>query len=111
MTTWRMGVLHSLHSLALRSLLPLFLKFLVSGRSFQVRCDTTLSLHFDMVEEIPQVNILCVLLFSVGFISVVASIAPYVRCSMLVDDLALYISEAKLSRMERQLQLDVNGET
>src|SRR5678815_5971642 len=41
--TWRVGVLRNLHSLA-RGQLPLFLQTLMSDRSFQVWCGTTLSL-------------------------------------------------------------------
>ena len=110
-STWRLGVLQNLHSLGLRGQLPLFLQSLMSARSFQVRCGTTLSRHFTMSEGVPQGSVLSVLLFAVGFNDVVTSIPTSVRCSLYVDDLALYVSGAKLPCLVRQLQLTIDRVT
>src|SRR5678816_4553773 len=107
-STWRLGVLRSLHSLGLRGQLPLFLQLLMSDRSFQVRCGATLSRCFVLDEGVPQGSLLSVLLFAIGFNGVIDSIPTSVRCSIYVDDLALYISGAKLPCMERQLQVAID---
>lgn len=89
---WRMGLLLKLYSLELRGRLPLFLRSLMSNRSFQVKCNSFLSSPFLMEEGVLQGSLLSVVLFVLGFNDVVSAISSPIHCSLYVDDLAIYIT-------------------
>ena len=103
-TTWKHGILIllDLYKTGLRGRLPMFICDFLSDRYFKVRVGNTYSDHN------PQGSILSVTLFSLKINSIVSCLLPDIKCSLYVDDLAIYYSSSHMSSIERKLQHSPN---
>lgn len=64
-----------------------------------------------MDERIPHGSVLRVLFFALAISDAVANIPAVMQCFLYFDDLAIYVSGAKLHCLERQLALPINEVT
>ena len=107
-TTPRWKVLDCLKDFGFVGALPLFIKNLLSSRTFQVRVGTSTSDPFEQEEGVPQGGILSVHCFSMVMNTVVESLPPGTWNSIYADDLALCISGRSMRTVERRAQLAIN---
>ena len=84
-TTWRYGILRTLHSWGFRGCLPLFLQEFLSNRTFRVCLGTTYSERCYFEIGIPQGSILSVTLFAVATNSIVSTVHAPVSASLFVE--------------------------
>jgi ribonuclease HI len=106
-TTWRYGILRSLHLFGFRGRLPLFLSDFLKDRSFRVRVGSTLSDRYIQESGVPQGSVLSVSLFAVAINGIAHSVS--IPHSIYVDDFALWVRSPQLRSCERQLQLAINS--
>ena len=105
---WCHGILFSLFEFGLRGRLPIFIKQFLSDRFSRVRVGSILSEACTLEDGVPQGSILSVTLFAVAINSAI-SVLPYgVHSSLYVDDLSISFSAARMSLIERKLQLSIN---
>ena len=57
---------------------------------------------------VPQGSIISVTLFSLKINSIVSCLLPIIKCSLYVDDLAIYYSSSHIPSIERKLQQSLN---
>lgn len=107
-TAWCHGILLSLYEFGLRGQLPIFIKGFLSHRLLRVRVGSTLSEACILEDGVPQGSILSVTLFAVAINGVVAVLPDDVHSSLYVDDLSISFSAARMSLIERKLQLAIN---
>ncbi len=107
-TTWRYGILRTIHSWGLRGRLPLFLVAFLSSRYFRVRLGDRLSASHHLENGVPQGSILSVTLFAIAINSIASIIREPVKASLFVDDFAIFCSSKSIQVIERQLQLVLN---
>ena len=107
-TTWRYGILKTLHSWGFRGHLPLLLQGFLRNRSFRVRVGDVLSSRHTFDNGVPQGSVLSVTLFAIAINSIVDSVRSPVQSSLFVDDFAIYCSSSSISVIERLLQLVLN---
>ncbi len=87
-TTWRYGILRTIHSWGLRGRLPLFLVAFLSSRYFRVRLGDRLSASHHLENGCPSgLQILSVTLFAIAINSIASIIREPVKASLFVDDL------------------------
>ena len=110
-TTWRYGILKTIHQVGLRGELPLFIKSFLSHRFFQVRVGNTLSDRKCQEEGVPQGSVLSVTLFALSINGVSSLIPSDVLHTLFVDDLSISFSGSRMTTIERKLQLTVNSIT
>ena len=77
-------------------------------RYFKVRVGNTYSDPYSQVAGVPQGSILSVTLFSLKINSIVSCLLPDIKCSLYVDDLAIYYSSSHMTSIERKLQHSLN---
>ena len=65
-TTWKRAVLRKLLSLGFCGHLPIFIRDLLTDRTFRVRVGDTLSPSFDQVEGVPQGSVLSLFCFTLA---------------------------------------------
>ncbi|MEO1419301.1 MAG: reverse transcriptase family protein, partial [Bacteroidota bacterium] len=107
-TTWRHGILKTIHSCGIRGEMALFLKAFISSRQFQVRVGSTLSDIMSQEEGVPQGSVLSVTLFALA-INGIASVVPSgILSTLFVDDFSISFHAAKMTMAERKLQLCIN---
>ncbi len=107
-TTWKYGILRTIHSWGLRGRLPLFLVAFLSSRYFRVRLGDGLSASHHLENGVPQGSILSVTLFAIAINSIASIIREPVKASLFVDDFAIFCSSKSIQVIERQLQLVLN---
>jgi ribonuclease HI len=107
-TTWRLGILKALKSWGLRGNLPNFIAAFMKERRFAVRVGATLSSYHPQENGVPQGSVLSCTLFAVAINSIVSAVRSPVRCTLFVDDFAIFCSSPSLATAERQLQLTVD---
>ena len=76
-----------------------------------MRVGNTLSQPFTQEEGVPQVSVLSVTLFSVAINNMLKEVAPAVKCSLFVDDLAIYCTGYDAASTCRYLQRSINSIT
>ena len=103
-TTWKHGILLDLYKTGLRGRLPMFICDFLSGRYFKVRVRNIYSDPYSQEAGVPQDSILSVKLFSLNINSIVSCLLPDIKCSLYVDDLAIYYSSSHMPSIERKLQ-------
>lgn len=107
-TAWRRGILTTLHSWGLDGNVLAFVKGFMEDREIQVKLGNTLSSSVPTENGIPQGSVLSCTLFAVAINSITSVITPPVRCSLFVDDFAIFIDARRLATAERALQLCMN---
>ena len=81
-TSWRYGILQSLHSVGLRGNLPTFLRSFMEDCTFQVRVGTVLSKPFLQEEGVPQGSVLSVTLFGLAINGLPDTVLQDVHCTL-----------------------------
>ena len=107
-TTWNHGILLDLYKTGPRGRLPMFICDFLSDRYFKVRVGNIYSDPYSQEEGVPQGSILSVTLFSLKINSIVSCLLPDIKCSLYVDDLAIYYSSSHMPSIERRLQQSLN---
>ncbi len=107
-TTWRYGILRTIHSWGLRGRIPFFLVAFLSSRYFRVRLGDRVSASHHLENGVPQGLILSVTLFAIVINSIASIIREPVKASLFVDDFAIFCSSKSIQVIERQLQLVLN---
>ena len=107
-TTWKHGILLDLHKTGLRSRLPMFVCDFLSDRNFKVCVGNIYSDPYSQEAGVPQCSIISVTLFSLKMNSIVSCLLPDIKCSLYVDDLAIYCSSSHMPSIERKLQQSLN---
>ena len=102
-TTWKHGIFLDLYKTGLRGRLPMFICDFLSDRYFKVRVGNTYSDPYSQEAGVPQGSIL-----SVKINSIVSCLLPDIKCSLYVDDLAIYYSSNHMPSIERKLQHSLN---
>ena len=72
----------------------------LSDRYFKVRVGNTYSDPYSQEAGVPQGSILSVTLFSLKINSIVSCLLPDIKCSLYVDDLAIYYSSSHMPSIE-----------
>ena len=88
-----------------------FIHSFLSDRLIKVRVENTLSQPFMQEEGVPQGSVLSVTLFSVAINNIVTEVAPPVKCSLFVDDFAIYCTGYDVASTCRYLQRSINSIT
>ena len=107
-TTWCHGILLTLYNFGLRGRLPIFIQQFLSRRLLRVRVGDVLSTPCALENGVPQGSVLSVTLFAVAINDVISVIPEGVHSSLYVDDLSISFSAARMSLIERKLQLSIN---
>ena len=107
-STWRHGILRTLYQWGFRGHLPIFIRNLLSNRSFRVRIGSTLSRKHPLENGVPQGSILSVTLFAIAINGIASVVREPVKASLFVDDFAIYCSSTNINMSQRQLQLALN---
>lgn len=107
-TAWCHGILRSLFDFGLRGRLPIFIQQFLSRRLLRVRVGGVLSDATPLEDGVPQGSILSVTLFAVAINGVIGVLPDGVHSSLYVDDLCISFSAARMSLIERKLQLAIN---
>ena len=105
-TTWKHGILLDLYKTGLRGRLPMFICDLLSDRYFRVG-----NIYSDVYSQeagVPQGSIISVALFGLKINSIFSCLLPDIKCSLYVDDLAIYYSSSHMPSTERKLQQSLN---
>lgn len=104
-TTWRHGILRKLYDCGIRGNMGVFLANFLQQRYFRVRISSALSERFLQEDGVPQGSVLSVALFAIMINDLPTCIPSQLKCSLFVDDFAVWCSTSTTSSAERQLQL------
>ena len=107
-TTWKHGIFLDLYKTGLRGRLPMFICDFLSDRYFKVCVGNIYSEPYSQEAGVPHASILSVTLFSLKINSIVSCLLPDIKCSLYVDDLAIYYSSSHMPSIERRLQQSLN---
>ena len=107
-TAWRHGILQNLFNAGIRGLMGLFIQFFLSNRTFKVKLGSIVSSLYPQHEGVPQGSVLSCTLFALAINNITSCLPDSVRCTLYVDDFAVYASSAHLPILERRMQLTVN---
>ena len=80
-TTWKRGILRKLLSLGFCGHLPIFIRNLLTDRTFRFQVEDTLSTSLDQVEGVPEDSVLSVLCFALSINDIVTAVPGGVSCS------------------------------
>ena len=86
----------------------MFICDFLSDRYFKVCVGNTYSDPYSQEAGVPQGSILSVTLFSLNINSMVSCLLPDIKCSLCVDDLAIYYSSSHVPSVKIQLQQSLN---
>lgn len=106
-TTWRYGILRTLHRWNLRRLLPLFISSFLQDRHFRVRLGTVFSDFYTQENGVPQGSVLSVTFFAVAINGLVNVVDLSVTIYLYVD-VAVYYSSRSVVKIERRLRFAIN---
>ena len=107
-TTWRFGILKTLHEYGLCGELPLFIKAFLANRKFKVKVGNTFSSLHRQEEGVPQGSVLSVTLFAISINGLASVIPRDVMSTLFVDDLSISFAASRMTVAERKLQLTIN---
>ena len=107
-TTWKHGILLDLYKTGLRGRLPMFICDFLSDCYFKVYVWNIYSDPYTQEAGVPQGSIRSVTLFSLKINSIVSCLFPDIKCSLYVDDFAIYYSSSYMPSIERKLQQSLN---
>ena len=108
-TTWRHGILKSIHSSGLRGELPLFIQAFLARRFFKVKVGSTYSERKCQEEGVPQGSVLSCTLFALAINGISSVISHDILHTLFVDDLSISVSGARMPMVERKLQLAIDN--
>ncbi|XP_046684667.1 uncharacterized protein LOC124370426 [Homalodisca vitripennis] len=106
-TAWRRGIINTFQAWGVSGNMLAFIQGFMSDRTFQVRLGTNLSSTSNLENGVPQGSVLSCTLFDVAINGITACVRRPVRCSLFVDDFAVYVSARRLATAERSLQLTI----
>ena len=107
-TTWRYGILRSLHRMGIRGNMAQYCKEFLSHRHFNVRSGGASSRTMTQIEGVPQGSVISCTLFIVALNDIVRDLPMNVRASMYVDDLMIYSSSRYVPALARRMQETIN---
>ena len=107
--TWRYGIIKELHKMGIQGKMLRFIDSFLSDRYIKVRVGNDLSRPFLQEEGIPQGSVLSVTCFSVAINNIVKTVSSPVKCSLFVDDFAIYCTGYDAVSICRHLQKTVNA--
>ena len=107
-TTWRHGILRSLHAKGIRGNLALYCREFLKERTFRVKSGDNFSAVYRQNEGVPQGSVLSCTLFLLALDGIVNELPDGVHASLYVDDLVLYASSRFLPALTRRLQVAIN---
>ena len=107
-TTWRYGILKTMHEFGLRGELPIFIKSFLRNRRFKVRVGNILSSVHNLEEGVPQGSVLSVTLFALSINDISSVIPREVMHTLFVDDLSISFAASRMVVAERKIQLTIN---
>jgi len=108
-TTWRHGIIKEFYDMGIRGNMIRFIKEFLSDRFIKVRVGDSISRKYKQEEGVPQGSVLSVTCFSVAINKIVQAVAPPVRCSLFVDDFALYCRGYSAVEVCRHIQRAINA--
>ena len=88
--------------------LPMFICDFLSDRHFKLRVGNIYSDRYSQETGVPQDSILSDTLFSLLINSIVSCLLSDIKCSLYVDDLAIYNSASHMPSIEKKLQQSLN---
>ena len=103
-TTWRYGILHTLHGWGLRGNLLQFLKSFLALRTFRVRIGSALSDLWTQKNGIPQGSVLSCILFAVAINGIADGVHPSIERALYVDDLSIVTRGLDIVEVGERLQ-------
>ena len=80
----------------------------LTERYFKVRVGNIYSDTYSHEAGVPQGSILSVTLFTLKINSIISCLLPDIKCSLYVDDLAIYYNSGHMPSIERKLQQSLN---
>ena len=107
-TTWRYGILRSLHTMGFRGSLPIYIKNFLTNRTFKTKINRTYSIVHTIDQGVPQGGVLSCTLFSLAINGILNCIPSNIGASLYVDDLLVYCSGFYVPGLERRLQTTIN---
>ena len=110
-TTWRFGIIKQLHKMGIQGRMMKFIHSFLTDRFIKVRVGNAFSKPFVQEEGVPQGSVLSVTLFSVAINNILQEVTPPVKCSLYVDDLALYCTGYDAASTCQYLQRSINAVT
>ncbi|XP_046684704.1 uncharacterized protein LOC124370463 [Homalodisca vitripennis] len=100
-TSWRRGIINTFQAWGVSGNMLAFIQGFMSDRTIQVRLVTNLSSTTNLENGVPQGSVLSCTLFAVAINGITACVSRPVRCSLFVDDFAVYVSARRLATAER----------
>ena len=107
-TTWKWGILDSLHKMGLRGRLPKFIANFLKDRKFKIQIGNHLSEEKQLRQGLPQGAVESCDLFKIAINDILKEIPEDIKGSLYVDDLFIYIEGRHLPSMERRMQNAIN---
>ena len=108
-TTWRGGIIQEFHKMGIRGNMIKFINEFLSDRFLKVRVGDSVSKRYKQEEGVPQGSVLSVTCFSVAINKIVEAVCPPVKCSLFVDDFALYCRGYDAVQVCKHLQKAINA--
>ena len=108
-TTWRMGILKQLVKMGIQGNMLKFIQSFLSNRFIKVRVGRSVSKPYLLEEGIPQGSVLSVTCFAVAINSIIDAVSPPVKCSLFVDDFAVYCTSYDASSACGYLQKAIDA--
>ena len=107
-TTWKWGILDSLHKIGLRGRLPKFIASFLEDRKFKIQIGNHLSQEKQLIQGLPQGAVESCDLFKIAINDILKEIPVDIKGSLYVDDLFIYCEGKHLPSMERRMQNAIN---
>lgn len=107
-TTWRYGILKSVHSIGIRGNMAHYIKNFLSNRKFTTKIKNKQSNQHIQEEGVPQGSVLSCSLFMLAINNIASQLPQYVKAILYVDDLVIYSSSSHLGVLSRRLQCAIN---
>lgn len=108
-TTWRYGILKTLHRFGLRGELPIFIQQFLTNRTFKTKIGSSISTEHRLQQGVPQGSVLSCSLFSVALNEILSKVPHGVQSCLYVDDLLIYTSGNYFPGLERRIQNAINA--